>query len=135
MKEIKFKYVVKRQNGHVFSETFTMKQIELGEALLFLKINHAREMDVFKYQYTGLKDKNGKEIYEGDILKTECDEIRYISKNKDTKYFKSAGNVICKWEGYGFYFQHTQKNQHGVNLTTIEITGNIHDEVYLNERN
>ncbi len=113
MREIKFRYVIKRSNGHVFSETFTMKQIENGEALLFIKINNAREKDVFKDQYAGLKDKNGVEIYAGD---------------KDDEY----GVVVFDNEYLGFFCRPNYPNKEGdkplYDCPLFEIIGTIHDK-------
>ena len=78
-------------------------------------------------EFTGLTDKNGKGIFEGDII--SYDYIRYVDpqKTEGRVFYKNGSFLVNVYVGAVISMPLGYLFGDDVKVNTIEIVGNIHD--------
>ncbi len=128
MREIKFRAWVKDRKAifEVVLINYVTKKVTylLERVGHLLNIRHDKFNNVELMQYTGLKDKNGKEIYEGDIVKLRANHGIGV-----VKYYDEWGAFVVE------YIKPRQLAVLGMNYykEDIEILGNIYQNLELYE--
>ncbi len=82
------------------------------------------DIDIILLQYTGLKDKNGKEIYEGDILDRN-DKLLCVVTFEDGKFGWNIRYKNPELNQRQDYFGRSYANQE--EASKLEVIGNIYE--------
>jgi uncharacterized phage protein (TIGR01671 family) len=112
-----FKYVIKNKHtGVIYYKVYSLEQIEENGLKGLFDIEN---YDIIaRLQYTGLNDKNGRRIFEGDIIIFGDKKIKQVVEYRKGQYIarqiNTKGSYIglgyCDWEIYS------------------EVIGNVHDK-------
>lgn len=100
-REIKFRAWIKEEKKMVIVETIdfsekSIQYLEKNEIIDAYLLRTTFLEDIELMQYTGQKDKNGKEIYEGDILKYKFPYDRRLKHVSLVKFIETEASFGIK---------------------------------------
>ena len=108
------------------------KEMKDGLSLHDINGNYNLPAQVFDHamQYIGLKDKSGKEIYEGDIVRFVSNSIETVTANMPPEY--EVAKVV--WDESDSAFKYCSWQPPRYQYKKTEIIGNIYENPELLEK-
>lgn len=108
--ELKYRFYDKDRN---FQRIYTLSEL--------ISKTYRRGKFEYRGRFTGLKDKNGKEIYEGDVVDTHPFHKISHPKNRYQKVIFSGGCFQAEHNNFGW------EGEEIVSLEECEVIGNIYE--------
>lgn len=134
MREIKFRAYLEGFKEMVYPDSFCF---DMGGKRISFQHGGGGTLVTDRFmQFTGLHDKNGKEIYEGDIVSAHN---FYFNGNFDNDHY---GTYIVEWideDIFGFFLTCVDDKDSGLRIEhtshfdepCIEVIGNIYEHAHL----
>ena len=133
-RELKFRYWL---NGAMHDPFVLQDLVYQGDG-----VNEEVCINAVFMQYTGLKDMNGKEIYEGDIVKSAWGKMYYGQQEPDElgiikfgEHGVIASDPYCWGVAHGFYVDGFHSGDTANDHFIVEVVGNIYESPNLLENN
>lgn len=125
MREIEFRYTFKRnEDGHIYQIVVPLAVLEDGHGEIFTMLRNDLWTLVARDQWTGLHDREGREIWEGDIVRF-CRKVGYWSHDRGeiavVRYIAEQQAQYC---GFGFSPLHPLTKS---KAEKVEVIGNVHE--------